>query len=298
MKEELYPGPNHIKYYIPIPIIAASTIYLDIITEGYTNPIIFFIATVIVPMIFAAISSGVTGKRLLSFFGIGGTILTNLGLFLITSGITALIFFSFIMPMSIIYKGTWMYSALRVFYFPLSEMALKTLSIIPLSFIIIYYFTIAIGEEIIKFYGQEVISDWLYTNFRYPEVISIILGILISWLGWILIHLPGNPAIVTPIGLAIGLGLSAIWFIPFYIFAEHLFDPSPGINLTIYSLAGTIGGHFTYDFLIEASNFGYISIESSFLYSTIAFIAIIFGMILIAIEYKRKGLPIFGFIKF
>jgi len=297
MVEELYPGPNHLKFYLPVPIIAASTIYLDILSEGYTNPIIFFIATVIVPVMFAAIASGVTGKRFLSFFGIRGTTLTNLGLFLITSGLTMLVFFLFITPLSLIYRGTWMYSALRVFYFPLSEMSLRTLTTIPLTFIIIYYFTIAVGEEIIKFYGQQVIADWLYVHFNYPKVIAIVLGILISWIGWIIIHLPGNPAIVTPFGLALGLGLSAIWFLPFYLFAESLFDPSPGINLTIYSLAGTIGGHFTYDFLVEASSFGYITLENTLFYTMLGIGIIVAGILLIAYEYKRRGLPIFGIIK-
>ncbi len=295
--EELYPGPNDIKFFIIVPILAGLTIYLDIVTEGYTNPIIFFISVVIVPMLFSAIASGITGKPFLKFFGFRGPVLANLGLVLIVAGLTTTFYFVLTFPLAAMFKGTWMYQAIRLFHFPLSELSFRTLAVIPFIYIPIYYFTIGWGEEYMKWYGQMVIADHFYTKYRYGKEISIVLGLLLSWVSWVLVHLPANPAIVSPVGLIFAFFWSSIWMFPFYLFAESLVDPAPGINFRVYSITGAIAGHMIYDTLVEASNLGYITMEQAGLGLISGVLVFLIGLSILGFEYIREKLPIFGFIK-
>jgi len=299
----VYPAPSNIwKFYLPIPIIAMATLYLDKISQGYTNPIIFFAVTAGLPVLFGAIYSRAEGKSFLRMFGISASIKSMAGLALITGGATLIIVFLLNIPLSIMYAGTTWAAAFKIFYFPLSTHALATLTIIPTTYVVIYYITVASGEELFKFYGRQVCVNWfskhkLLARIAPAKDIALVLGILVSWMGWIMMHAVNNPAIVSIPGMGMALLFSIIWMLPFYFFMEPLVDFSKGINWSVYSVSGAIAGHAVFDIVIEALNMNLISVAFTTTAISMGVASIIAGLGLLAYEYYRKGLPLFGVIK-
>ena len=286
-------APISIKWYILTISLVFSTLYIDYTTSGYTNPIVFFISTVAFPLTVAAIVNRIEGYDYIEMLGFIGDPLYAVSMFLISAGIVSMLFFLFVSPMLDILRGTPAFSALAFMNLPLSSHVFWFTIISP-SFFFVYYMVIAVGEEILKVFGWKNVANWLYDKlywrfgFAFARNIIIIIGLLISFLGWMTCHIFSWGSL-PPLGIIVGITYSILFMMPYYLFGEKLISPEEGILLNKFSIWAPIGGHFMYDFLLQLKLDGVlmgVDVLGGFLISLT--LTMVGGTILLY-EYIKKG---------
>jgi len=265
-----------------------STLYLDYSTSGYTNPIIFFICTVVFPISIAALANRIEGKSFTEFLGFTGTPIFISSMMLMSAGIIGMIFFVITRPLSILLTGTSIYSTFLFMFLPLSSKPFWFLAMTPLMGFV-FYAVVAVGEEILKLTGTKIVANWLYdkTNGKGKNWI-ITIGFLISLLGWMGCHIFSWGSLPI-LGVVMGILLSVAFISPMF-FAEPLTSPG-GFQLTaMFSIWAPIAGHLTYDFLLSMMTEGTLAVGMSE-GILISFTLLIVGGGLLAYQYfNRTGI--------
>ena len=266
-----------------------GTIYLDSQMSIQTNPIIFFVSVVIFPITLAAIANRTEGGSFTEMLGFSGKPIFALSMVLMGIGTIGLLFFTVTRPLSILFKGTSLYSAFTFMYLPLSAKPLWFLSFTPLLGLV-FYLTIAFGEEIMKIFCSKNIANWIFekTNGKGKGWV-ITMGFAISLLGWLFCHWNSWGG-VPLMGVLMGMGLSVVFVSPLF-FAEPLLSPEKGFQLTsFFNIWAPMAGHLGYDFLLSMMTEGslIIGMGEGIMLSFVIFIA--GGSILAYQYYQRRGI--------
>jgi len=286
-------APTNIWYFIIIIAIAGSTLYLDYMAGRTSNAIIFFTTTVVVPLIVVAIANRIEGTKFVEFLGFLGSPLFALSMILLSGGITGIVFFSFIRPASMLVTGTNLYKSITVIFLPLSSKPFWFLAFSP-AFSLVFYSAVAVGEEIIKCIGYKITANALYKYIPSKGLVYL-LGFVISIAGWVSLH-AFSWGSIDIFGFSFGLVLSYIFLAPYLIFGESLISPEYGVEMSKFSIYAPIGGHLFYNFFLtmQVERAVFLTMSQGLVISG-ALAG--FGLLLLAILYIKRDLPIFGYIR-
>lgn len=279
-------APSKLRYYLIVLGLIAATLYTDYITGQATNVIIFFLCTTVYPIIIIAIASRVEGENIDEMLGLRGDIIYMASMILISGGMIGLIFFFIIEPMASAYVGTDMYKAITVMYMPLSSQQYWFATVTPL-YSLIFYSAVSTGEELLKVFGWKTLSNWLYEKFGVGKWPIIILGLLISFLGWLTLHFISWGGLPLE-GIIMGVILSVLFMVP-YFFSESVLSPETGIQISSFSVYAPIGGHLFYDFYLSLMADGFLTITLTTILQAGSVLMLILGGVLLVFKYYQTG---------
>lgn len=195
--------------------------------------------------------------------------------------------------MAILTAGTDLYKSFVVLYMPLSQKAMWFLAVTPTS-IFLFYFAVSVGEELIKIAGYKIAGNWLYKHTGVSTDFIIAIGFVISLIGWLMLHFI-SWGTITILSLAFGIIISYIFVAPYWLLGDPLISPEKGVQLGRVAIWAPIGGHLAYDFFLGLHQEGLLVLTMS-QGLVISGALTGFGLLMLAICYIRKGLPLFGYI--
>jgi hypothetical protein len=95
-----------------------SSLAIDYYTHQTTSVVIFFMATVVVPLLMGAMATRAVGRKFTELAGLTGGKTFNISMFLMGFGLTLMLYYSIINPTSKAFVGTPYYQAIRFMYLP------------------------------------------------------------------------------------------------------------------------------------------------------------------------------------
>ncbi len=95
-----------------------------------------------------------------------------------------------------------------------------------------------------------------------------------------------------------GILLSTIFMMPYYLFGDPLIHPEWGVELSAFSIYSAIGGHLAYNFFLSAMVEG-ILFPFTIMHGIMVSVGLlIIGFLALGTEYYRQNIPFLGIIRF
>ena len=137
---------------------------------------------------------------------------------------------------------------LHLLAFPMDFAIASILLSFPSVYSIFHFLVVAIGEEILRAYGNFTFANWLGERFNLGKDIATSLGILISSLFFILLHIPAWGYNPNPFSYLMGLLIASVFSQFGFIFTPKAMGILAFPEFTIYP---GIVAHWVYDVLVD-----------------------------------------------
>ena len=137
---------------------------------------------------------------------------------------------------------------LSIYPFPLDLALSDVLLSTPFMVSAINLFIVAVGEEILRTYGNFAFANWVAKRFKVSTETAINVGVFISSIAFILLHLPAWNFTPNIFSYLLGASIAFLFSQLCFMFMSPFFGP---FQIREYVIYPAIAGHFIYDVLVD-----------------------------------------------